>query len=80
VFVEAIRRVSPNVTRENLRAVLDNMTYETDLTMSPLRWTSANHFANTAMQAFEINSTPESGFTGWSSKGWRVEDRWVGQI
>ncbi len=80
VFVEALERVGPNLTRENLRTVMDSMSYDTDLT-NKLEWTPSNHFANTAMHAFKISATPSGGFAGWSELkdvGW-VQDRWVGR-
>jgi ABC-type branched-subunit amino acid transport system substrate-binding protein len=84
LFVEALERVGPNLTRENLRAVMDSMTYDTDdvkdLTLKPLSWRASSHFANTTMQAFEISATG-SNFRGWSPVSQsRTDDHWVGQI
>lgn len=78
VFVKALELVGPNVTRENLKAVLDGMTYTSDLT-NELAWTSTSHFANTRMQAFRVGYTP-NGFAGWQDEntGW-IQDRWIGQ-
>lgn len=67
VFVEALRRVGPNLTRERLRAVMDSMTYETDLT-STLQWNPGKHAANVRSQSFAM-SVSQGAFRGWSDEG-----------
>lgn len=78
VFVEALNRVGPNLTSDNLRAVLDSMTYQSDLT-NTLTWSADSHFANIRMHGFKVGYTP-NGFAGWqdANTGW-IEDQWVGR-
>lgn len=70
VFVEALRRVGPNLTRERLKQELDAMTYSSDLA-SALTWRPGRHHSNTRAQAFRIIVAAGSfaGFrnarTGW---------------
>ena len=70
VFVEALRRVGPNLTRDRLRQVLDSMDLTTDLA-SPLSWRPDHRFANSRAQAFSLQYAGDdfSGFrneqTGW---------------
>lgn len=73
VFVDALQRVGPNLTRRNLRQVLDSMTYETDLS-SALTWRTGNHAANTKARSFSI-VVSRKRFTGWRDEqtGW-VQD------
>lgn len=53
VFVEAIKTVGPNLTRASLKAVMDQMTYSSDLNPT-LKWSPTNKFANCGAQAFRI--------------------------
>lgn len=70
VFVEALKRVGPNLTRARLKEVLNSMTYTSDL-VSSLSWTSSRRHANSTAQAFELRYAGDtfSGFgnlqTGW---------------
>lgn len=69
VFVEALKRVGPNLTRERLKQVMDSMTHQTDLA-SPLAWAPGRRFANTRAQAWSIQAPSSfNGFrdlrTGW---------------
>lgn len=64
VFVEALREVGPNLTRDNLQAVLDSMTFESDLS-SPLTWKAGNHRANVSAQSFSM-AVANNTFQGWS--------------
>ena len=70
VFVEALRRVGPDLTRDRLRQVLDSMDLTTDLA-SPLSWRPDHRFANSRAQAFSLQYAGDdfSGFrneqTGW---------------
>lgn len=70
VFVEALRRVGPNLTRPNLRRVLDSMDYTSELA-STLRWRSGRHHANSSAQAFAL-IVNEGNFSGWRDlqTGW----------
>ena len=69
VFVDALRKVGPDLTRARLKAVLDQMSYASDLS-SPLGWTTGQRFANTKAQAWSIQAPSSfNGFrdlrTGW---------------
>lgn len=77
LVVEALRRVGPNVTRDRIIQVLDSMNLSSGLS-TPLAWAPGNHYANTAMQAFEIQF--KGGFNGFRSvgTGW-VKDPYIGQ-
>lgn len=75
LLVEALKKVGPNLTRANLKAVLDSMTLDTGLS-SPLSWRPGNHFANTTAQAFEIQY--KQTFAGWRQKTGFIQDPWVG--
>jgi len=76
LVVKALQAVGPNVTRQNLRAVLDNFTFDSGLT-APLTWRPGNHFANTHMRAFSIQY--KSGTVGWRDMQKEISDPWVGQ-
>jgi ABC-type branched-subunit amino acid transport system substrate-binding protein len=76
LLVDALRRLGPNVTRRGLAALLDQTKFDGGLT-TPLVWQPGKHFANSAMQAFSINS--KGGFNGFRSiTGW-VRDPYLGQ-
>lgn len=73
LFVEALQKVGPQLTREGLRDVLDSMTYQTDLA-SPLEWRPGNHRANIRAQSFAM-SVSQNTFQGWGTGSGRfVED------
>ncbi|HEX9968535.1 MAG TPA: ABC transporter substrate-binding protein, partial [Acidimicrobiales bacterium] len=76
LLAKALRDVGPNLTRENLRAVLDNMDFDFGLS-APMKWRQGNHFANTRMRAFSIQF--KSGTVGWRDMEIELEDPWVGQ-
>lgn len=76
LMVEALTKVGPNLTRANLRAVLDSTTFDSGLS-SPLTWKPGNHFANASAQAYEIQY--KQGFNGWRSQTGLLPDPWVGQ-
>jgi ABC-type branched-subunit amino acid transport system substrate-binding protein len=76
LLVDALQKVGPNVTRNNLKTVLDSMSYDTGLS-SPLSWKAGNHFANTSAQAFEIQY--KQSFNGWRQRTGFLKDPWVGQ-
>jgi branched-chain amino acid transport system substrate-binding protein len=63
VFVEAVRRVGPELTRDRLKEVLDHMTYPSDLA-PPLTWSSGHHHANFRARAFAM-VVAQGTFTGW---------------
>ena len=67
VFVEALRRVGPGLTRQRLRAEMDAMDFKSDLA-STLRWRPGNHAANIRARGFSI--VYQSG----SFRGWRDDD------
>lgn len=67
VFVEALRKVGPNLTRERLKAELDKMTFTSDLASS-LTWTPGQHNANVRVQSFSMTVSDKT-FRGWSNEG-----------
>lgn len=75
LLVKALEQVGPNVTRDNLRAVLDTVTFDIGLSQ-PLSW-RGSHFANTGARAFEIQYRQE--FNGWRTTTDFIKDPWVGQ-
>jgi ABC-type branched-subunit amino acid transport system substrate-binding protein len=76
LLVESLKKVGPNLTRNNLRTVLDSTTFDSGLAR-PLTWKAGNHFANTAARPFEIQY--KSQFNGWSIVSDFIADPWVGQ-
>lgn len=75
LMVEALKKVGPNLTRANLKATLDSMTFDIGLS-TPLSWKAGNHFANVSAQAFAIQY--KQAFNGWRQKTGFVKDPWVG--
>jgi ABC-type branched-subunit amino acid transport system substrate-binding protein len=67
VFVEALKRVGPQLTRERLKQVMDSMVFESDLASS-LSWKPGQHTANTRSQSFSM-SVSQGAFRGWSDEG-----------
>lgn len=67
VFVEALKKVGPNVTREGLKAAMDSMTYTSDLS-SALTWKPGQHSANARAQAFAMTVSGGT-FRGWRNEG-----------
>jgi ABC-type branched-subunit amino acid transport system substrate-binding protein len=63
VFVEALKRVGPALTRARLKEVMDSMTYTSDIT-STLKWSPGNHAANVRSQAYSM-VVSQGVFTGW---------------
>ncbi|MDQ3757577.1 MAG: ABC transporter substrate-binding protein [Actinomycetota bacterium] len=76
LLVAALDKVGPTLTRNNLKAVLDNMDFDIGLS-SPLSWRPGNHFANKAAQSFEIQY--KQAFNGWRRTSGFLVDPWVGQ-
>lgn len=66
VFVEAVDRCSPDVTRACVRQTLNSINYESDLA-STLSWSENQRHANTAARAFSMEAS------GGSFNGWRDE-------
>jgi substrate-binding family protein len=66
VFLEALRKVGPNLTRANLKAIMDSMDHKTDIT-STLSWRPGKHSANVRAQAFSM-SVSGGTFRGWSNE------------
>jgi ABC-type branched-subunit amino acid transport system substrate-binding protein len=63
VFVEALRKVGPNLTRAALRQAMDSMVFSSDLA-STLNYAPGRHFANIGAQAFEVRAAA-GGFAGF---------------
>jgi ABC-type branched-subunit amino acid transport system substrate-binding protein len=76
LLVKSLQAVGPNLTRENLKTVLDAMDWSPGLS-APLRWRPGNHFANVHMRAFSIQY--KSGFAGWRDEQVDLDDPWIGQ-
>lgn len=66
VFVEALKKVGPYLTRERLKQAMDSMTYSSDLA-SALTWAPGKHSANVRSQSFEMT------VSGGTFRGWRGE-------
>lgn len=67
VFVEALNKAGPNLTRATLRDAMNSLTYQSDLS-SPLTWTPTQRFANQTAQAFRI-VTASGSFAGFAEAG-----------
>jgi ABC-type branched-subunit amino acid transport system substrate-binding protein len=65
-FIEALKQVGPNLTRDRLRAVLDSMTYRHDLVGS-LSWTAQRRNANSSAHAFSLQYASDS-FSGFRNE------------
>lgn len=72
VFVEALRKAGPNLTRAGLRDALNNMDYASDLA-SPLSWRVGNHRANTRAQSFSM-AVSQGTFTDWKQDSGFIAD------
>jgi ABC-type branched-subunit amino acid transport system substrate-binding protein len=75
LLVEALRKAGPNLTRANLKLVLDSMNLDTGLSPA-LSWRPGGHFSNPAAQAFEFQS--KGGFSGWRKVSDYLRDPWLG--
>lgn len=76
LLLAALEKSGPNLTRSNLKAVLDSMDLDTGLS-KPLSWRAGDHFANRFAQGFEIQA--KGGFSGWRKTVDYVEDPWIRQ-
>src|SRR5258708_3422593 len=76
LFVQALQKTGPNLTRQGLKATLDGMTFDSALS-KPLTWKPGNHYANVAMLGFNIQYS--QGFNGFQylNTDW-LTDPWVG--
>jgi ABC-type branched-subunit amino acid transport system substrate-binding protein len=64
LMVDAMKRVGPFLTRDRLRAAIDELSFKRGLTIqSTLDWSPLNRFANVSMQAFTIQY--KGTFGGW---------------
>jgi ABC-type branched-subunit amino acid transport system substrate-binding protein len=77
LFVTALQKVGPNLTRAALKATLDSMTFDSGLS-APLTWRSGNHFANVGARAFVIHFGNQFDGFGDAGTGF-LRDPWVGQ-
>jgi ABC-type branched-subunit amino acid transport system substrate-binding protein len=66
VFVDALRLVGPDLTRERLAAVLNSHTFKTDIA-SPLHWTESQRHANCRAQGFSI-VVAQGSFAGFKNE------------
>ncbi len=78
LLVEGLKQVGPDLTRDRLKTVLDQMDLDTGLS-TPLSWRPDDRFANTSAQAFSIQF--KQGFSGWryEQTGF-VPDPWPGGL
>lgn len=67
VFVAALEKVGPNLTRAALRDAMNSLTYSSSLA-SPLSWTPTQRFANQTAQPFRI-VTSSGSFAGFAEEG-----------
>jgi ABC-type branched-subunit amino acid transport system substrate-binding protein len=65
LFVDAVKKVGPLLTRQALKATLDSMDYKTDIS-STLTWRPGKHTANVRSQSFSM-SVSQGTFRGWSN-------------
>lgn len=74
-FVEALRQVGPNLTRQRLQQVLNTMKFKSDLS-SDLGWSATNRYANTRAQAFSLQYAGDS-FSGFANEqtGWIADPK-----
>jgi ABC-type branched-subunit amino acid transport system substrate-binding protein len=63
VFVEALKKVGPDLTRARLKAAMDSMSYTSDLS-SALTFAPGKHYANIGAQAFAVR-TAAGSFSGF---------------
>jgi ABC-type branched-subunit amino acid transport system substrate-binding protein len=70
VFVDALRKVGPELTRARLQQTLNAMDYATEMA-SPLSWRADRRHANSTARAFSI-VTAQGSFSGWRDEqtGW----------
>lgn len=74
VFVEALKKAGPNLTRAGLREAMDSMDHQTDLS-SPLSWRVGKHRANISSQSFTM-AVSNGTFQGWSAEsGFRTDPK-----
>ncbi|HEV7887401.1 MAG TPA: ABC transporter substrate-binding protein [Acidimicrobiales bacterium] len=67
VFVEALKRVGPELTRARLKEVMDSLAFQSDLA-SPLTYGPSRHYANLGAQAFTVR-TAAGSFSGFADAG-----------
>lgn len=63
VFVEALKKVGPNLTRARLKAAMDSMDFQNSIS-STLTWRADRRFANAGARAFSI-VVAQGSFAGW---------------
>lgn len=78
LFVEAIKKVGPNLRRDELKKVLDAMDLNTDIS-SNLSWRPGKHSANVRARSFSVVAGGGS-FQGWADEGtgWRLDPAFGG--
>jgi ABC-type branched-subunit amino acid transport system substrate-binding protein len=78
LLVKALQATGPNLTRANLKATLDSMNFDSQLS-TPEQFRPGKHFANVSAQAFSL-LVSNSNFNGfrYEQTGF-VPDPWVGQ-
>jgi ABC-type branched-subunit amino acid transport system substrate-binding protein len=66
VFVEALKRVGPQLTRARLATVMNSQSFKNDIA-SMLRWTTGERHANKSAQAFSI-VVAQGSFAGFKNE------------
>lgn len=65
MFLTAVQKAGPNLTRENLKKALDSLSFDSGLTASPLTYgPGLPHQANVSMAQFSDNF--HGSFNGWN--------------
>jgi ABC-type branched-subunit amino acid transport system substrate-binding protein len=77
LLVDAIGRAGGNLTRDALKAQLDQTTFDTGLSASPATFAAGQHWAVEGAQGFTMQSS--AGFSGWRLTTPYLKDPWLGQ-
>jgi ABC-type branched-subunit amino acid transport system substrate-binding protein len=77
LLVDAMTRTGGNLTRDALKASLDQSNLDTGLSASPASWSAGNHWAVGGAQGFTMQAS--DGFTGWALTTPFATDPWLGQ-
>jgi ABC-type branched-subunit amino acid transport system substrate-binding protein len=77
LLVDAMTRAGGNLTREALKAALDQSNLDTGLSASPAVWSAGSHWAVGGAQGFTMQAS--NGFAGWRLTTPFAQDPWLGQ-
>lgn len=65
IFVEALKAVGPDLTRERLAAVMNSQTFRHDIAQK-LKWSQSDRHANCSAQAFRV-TVAQGSFVGFAN-------------